>query len=480
LGTEFLPKLNEGALWITAEMPMSTSLKESLKTTDKLKKVIMSFPEVTGVLSQTGRSNDGTDPNGFGFVQLSVNLKPKEEWKRKITMDELIDQMDKKLKEYQGITYNYSQPISDNVAEAVAGFKAENGIKIYGDNLETLDKYSKQVLEIIKKIDGIKEPGIIKNIGQPEISVVLDREKMAQYGVSLADAQSVLETAFGGVTASTLYDGDRKFDIRIRYEQEYRKDENDIAQLMVPTEDNGLIPLKEICNIVADNGAAFIYRDGIKRYIGVKFSIRDRDLGSTIAEAQQKVGKIELPDGYTFGWTGQFENQQRATKRLGQVVPISLLGIFFLLFILFGNIKDTLLVLANVPFALIGGIIALHLTGINFGISAGVGFIALFGICIQNGVILLTEFHQNIKNGMSVAHGIIKGVKDRTRPVVMTALMASIGLMPAALSSGIGSESQKPLAIVIIGGLQSATILTLLIFPIIFWIFNRTKNEQIN
>lgn len=479
LGTEFLPKLNEGSLWVTAEMPMSTSLVESLKTTEKLKNVIRTFPEVTGVLSQTGRSNDGTDPNGFGFVQFSVNLKPQEDWERKITMDELIDEMDVKLKEYPGINFNYSQPISDNVAEAVAGFKAENGIKIYGDDLNVLDQQAQKVFQIVKNIDGIKEPGIIKNIGQPEVSVVLDREKMAQYGVTLSDAQSVLETAFGGVTASTLYDGDRKFDIRIRYEKEFRKDEKDIAQLMVPTQDDGLIPLKEICKIVSDNGAAFIYRDGIKRYIGIKFSIRDRDLGSTIAEAQQKVAQIQMPDGYSVGWTGQFENQQRATKRLGQVVPISLLGIFFLLFILFGNIKDTLLVLANVPFALIGGIVALHLTGMNFGISAGVGFIALFGICIQNGVILLSEFHQNIKNGLSVSDGIMKGVRERTRPVMMTALMATIGLLPAALSNGIGSESQKPLAIVIIGGLQSATVLTLLVFPIIFWVFNRTKNEEI-
>lgn len=479
LGTEFLPPLNEGALWITAEMPMSTSLNESLKTTDKLKKTILTFPEVTGVLAQTGRSNDGTDPNGFGFVQFGVNLKPKDEWSRKITMDQLIEEIDGKLKEYQGITFNYSQPISDNVAEAVAGFKAENGVKIYGDNLNTLDKYAKQVFNIIKNVDGVKEPGIIKNIGQPEVSVVLDRDKMAMYGVALSDAQSVLETAFGGKTASELFDGERKFDIRIRYAKEYRKDENDIAQLMVPTQVGTLIPLREISEIHSDNGAAFIYRDNIKRYIGIKFSIRDRDLGSTIAEAQKKVAQIKLPDGYTIGWTGQFENQQRATKRLGQVVPISLVMIFFLLFILFGNLKDSLLVLANVPFALIGGIIALHLTRMNFGISAGVGFIALFGICIQNGVILISEFHQNIKSGMDVAAGILEGVKVRTRPVVMTALMASIGLMPAALSTGIGSESQKPLAIVIIGGLVTATVLTLLIFPIIFWIFNRTKKTEI-
>lgn len=478
LGTEFLPPLNEGALWVTAEMPMSVSLKESLKTTEELKKTLRSFPEVTDVLTQAGRSNDGTDPNGFGFVQFAVDLYPKEKWKRKISLDDLIEEMDTKLKQHQGITYNYSQPISDNVAEAVAGFKAENGVKIYGDNLITLDKYAKQVYDILKDVDGVKEPGIIKNIGQPELSVVLNREKMAQYGVSLSDAQSVLETAFGGKTASELFDGERKFDIRIRYAEEYRKDENDLASLMVPTQEGSLIPLKEIADIHQDDGAAFIYRDNIQRYIGVKFSIRDRDLGSTIADAQKKVSQIKLPQGYSIGWTGQFENQERATKRLAEVVPISLVMIFFLLFILFGNLKDSILVLANVPFALVGGILALHLTGMNFGISAGVGFIALFGICIQNGVLLLSEFHQNIKSGMEVATGILEGVKIRTRPVVMTAMMASVGLLPAALSTGIGSESQKPLAVVIIGGLITATILTLLVFPIIFYIFNKTKKSE--
>ena len=479
LGTEFLPQLNEGSLWVTAEMPMSTSLRESMKVTDELKNVIRSFPEVTGVLSQTGRSNDGTDPNGFGFVQFAVNLKPKEKWERKITMDELVEEMDTKLKKYQGITFNYSQPISDNVAEAVAGFKAENGIKIYGDNLETLDGLAEQVLEKIKNVPGVKEPGIIKNIGQPEVSVLLDRNKMAAYGVQPADAQAVLEMAFGGKTATELYEGERKFGIRLRYAPEYRKDEEDIARLMVPSQDGTKIPLIEIASIVKDNGAAFIYRDNINRYIGVKFSIRDRDLGSTIAEAQQRVADVKLPDGYSIGWTGQFENQVRASHRLAQVVPISIIMIFFLLFILFGNIKDSLLVLANVPFALIGGIIALHLTGINFGISAGVGFIALFGICIQNGVILISEFHNNVKANLPLNYAILQGVKVRTRPVVMTALMASIGLLPAALSTGIGSESQKPLAIVIIGGLITATVLTLLIFPVIFWIFNRTKKEAI-
>ena len=479
LGTEFLPQLNEGSLWITAEMPMSSSLQGSMKVTNELKAVLLSFEEVDGVISQTGRSNDGTDPNGFGFVQFQVNLKPKKEWKRKISQDALVDQMDKKLKQFQGITYNYSQPISDNVSEAVAGFKAANGVKIYGDDLVKIDSIANIVLKEIKNIPGIKDAGLIRNLGQPEISVVLNREKMAAYGVMLNDAQAVLELAFGGKTATQKYEDSKKFDVRVRYAKEYRKDEIDIRDLKVPTKSGAKIPLKEISDVKKITGPAFIYRDNTKRFIGVKFSVRDRDLGGTIAEAQEKVAKIELPTGYSIGWTGEFENQVRASERLAQVVPISLIGIFILLFLLFGNIKDSLLVLANVPFAIIGGIIALHVTGMNFGISAGVGFIALLGICIQNGVILISEFHHNLKAKLSLEESIFVGVKARTRAVVMTALMASIGLLPAAISTGIGSESQKPLAVVIIGGLITATILTLLIFPIIFWIFNRKKHAPI-
>jgi len=481
LGTEFLPQLNEGALWVTAELPMSMSLPASMEMTNILRKKLREFPEVKDVLSQTGRSNDGTDPNGFYFAQFQVDLFPKEKWERKITLEELIEEMDKELTQYQGITYNYSQPIIDNVAEAAAGIKAANAVKIYGDNLDKLDELANQVIEQIKDIQGIKDVGILRNVGQPEISVVLDQERMAAYGVTIADAQAVLEMAFGGKTATQKYEGERKFDVRVRYEKSYRKDEEDMANLKVPTLSGTKVALKEISEIRKITGPAFIYRDNTKRFIGVKFSVRERDLGSTIAEAQKKVEEnVKLPTGYTIGWTGEFESQVRATQRLGQVVPISLLAIFILLFILFGNLKDSILVLANVPFALIGGILALHFTGINFGISAGVGFIALFGICIQNGVILITEFHNNLDRRMSLDMSIREAVRVRTRPVVMTALMASIGLLPAAISTGIGSESQKPLAVVIIGGLITATVLTLLIFPIIFWMFDkrRVKNKE--
>lgn len=476
LGTEFLPPLNEGALWVTAELPMSMSLTESVKMAGVLRKELKDFPEVNDVLSQTGRSNDGTDPNGFYFLQFQVDLKAKEDWTRKITQDELIEEMDKRLSQYQGITYNYSQPVVDNVAEAVAGFKASNAVKIYGNDLDKLDEIANKVMDQIRDVPGIKDVGILRNIGQPEISVFLDEEKMAIYGVQKADAQAIIEMAVGGKTATQKYEDDRKFDIRVRYSQEYRKDEEDIMNLMVPSIRGTKVPLREISTMSKVNGPAFIYRDNTKRFIGVKFSVRERDLGSTIAEAQANVDRnVKLPNGYSVGWTGEFENQVRASKRLGEVVPISLILIFVLLFIMFGNIRDSLLVLVNVPFALIGGIFALHLTGINFGISGGVGFIALFGICIQNGVILISEFQANLQKQLKLTAAILEGVKSRTRPVIMTALMAAIGLMPAALSTGIGSESQKPLAVVIIGGLVTATIFTLLIFPI-FYYWVRRKN----
>ncbi|HTN45697.1 MAG TPA: CusA/CzcA family heavy metal efflux RND transporter [Flavipsychrobacter sp.] len=469
LGSEFLPQLNEGALWVEAKMPMSYSLNNTVGMVHVLRKELMTFPEVNGVLSQTGRSNDGTDPSGFYYVQMQVNLKPKDDWKRKISLDDLVEEMDQKLRQYQGINYNYSQPIIDNVAEAVAGMNASNAVKIYGDDLEKLDEYGEQVIAQVKNVPGIKDVGILRNVGQPEISVLLDEERMAQYGVTKADAQAVIEMAIGGKTATTRYEGERKFDVRIRYAREYRKNEDDIMRLMIPTITGGQIPLIEVATIKQVTGPAFIYRSDTKRFIGVKFSVRERDLGSTIAEAQKNVtAHIKLAPGYSIGWSGEFENQVRAGNRLAQVVPLSLLMIFILLFIMFGNARDAGYVLINVPFALIGGILALHLTGINFGISAGVGFIALFGICVQNGVILISEFHKQSGIVSDLNTAIVNAVKARTRPVIMTAMMAAIGLLPAAVSNGIGSESQKPLAIVIIGGLVTATVFTLLVFPIIY------------
>lgn len=472
MGTEFLPQLNEGALWVTAELPMSMSLPESVKMAGTIREELLRFPEVQNVLSQTGRSNDGTDPNGFYFVQFQVDLLPKKQWPEKITQEQLVEHIDKTLRKYQGILYNYSQPVSDNVAEAAAGMKANNAAKIFGPDLGVLDTLASTVLAQIAPVDGVRDAGILRNVGQPEIQIRLSDTKMALYGVTASDAQAVIEMAIGGKTANIMYEGERKFDIRLRFPFEYRRGVEEIEAILVPTLSGRHIALKEIADVVSITGPAFIYRGDNNRFIGVKFSVRDRDLGSTIADAQANVAKhVKLPNGYHIEWSGEFQNQVRAGHRLAQVVPISLGIIFVILFIALGDARNAGLVLINVPFALIGGILALFITGTNFGISAGVGFIALFGICVQNGVILVQEFNENLLRKHSLDDSILQGVHIRIRPVVMTALMASIGLLPAAMSKGIGSEAQKPLAIVIIGGLITATIFILLVFPIIFRFF---------
>jgi heavy metal efflux system protein len=469
LGTEFLPELDEGALWVEAELPMSVSLPQSKMISDKMVDVISAFPEVKQTLSQVGRTNDGTDPKGFYNVQIQVDLKPKKQWRKGLSEEELVANMDEQLRKFPGIVFNYSQPIRDNVEEAVAGVNAAMAVKIFGPNFQTLDSLADKVKAGLATVKGIEDLGVLRNLGQPEFRIELDQQKMALYGISAADANAVIEMALGGKAATQLYEGERKFDIRIRYKKDYRDTEEKIRNLMVPAQDGTKIPIKEIADIRTLTGPAFIYRDNNTRYIAVKFSVRGRDLGSTIADAQQTIkSKVAFPQGYTTTWNGEFENQVRASNTLARVVPLCLLGIFLILFITFGNVKDAVLTIMNVPFALIGGILALHLTRINFSISAGIGFIALFGVCIQNGVILISVFRKNLDAGMHLDEAILEGVISRVRPVVMTALMAAIGLMPAAVSHGIGSETQRPLAIVVIGGLVTATILTLLILPCIY------------
>ncbi len=481
LGSEFLPELNEGALWVEAELPMSVSLNEADSVSQKMIASISAFPEVKQVLSQIGRTNDGTDPKGFFNVQIQVDLVPQKQWKRKITEDALIDEMDKKLNVIPGLVLNYSQPIRDNVEEAVAGVNAALAVKIFGDDFQTLDSLSKQVLKNLDGIKGIEDLGILKNLGQPEFRIQLDQQKMALYGINTADANAAIEMAIGGKAATQLYEGERKFDIRVRYQKDSRTTQDAIEQIMIPTDDGTKIPLKEIATMQTLTGPAFIFRDNNTRYIAVKFSVRERDLGSTIAEAQQKVNAtVKMPHGYFTTWNGEFENQQRANGTLARVVPICLLAVFLILFITFGNVKDAILTILNVPFALIGGILALLFTGMNFSISAGIGFIALFGVCIQNGVILISVFRKNLEAKMPLDEAIKKGVISRVRPVVMTALMAAIGLLPAAIATGIGSETQKPLARVVIGGLCTSTFLTLLILPVMYALVYKFMHKRDN
>jgi cobalt-zinc-cadmium resistance protein CzcA len=481
LGTEFLPELNEGALWVESELPMSISLPEAKNTSDKMMQMIRRFPEVKQTLSQIGRTNDGTDPKGFFNVQIQVDLKTKDQWRKGLTEEMLIDSMDQQLRKIPGCVFNYSQPIRDNVEEAVAGVNAALAVKIFGHDFHKLDSMANVVKGVLEKVPGVDDLGILRNLGQPELRIELDQQKMSMYGVNIADANAVIEMALGGKAATQLYEGERKFDVRIRYEKDFRDTEEKIAQLRVPTQDNTRIPISEIAVIRKLTGPAFIFRDNNLRYIAVKFSNRGRDLGSTIADAQKRIKKaLTLPKGYTMTWNGEFENQVRASNTLARVVPLCLLAIFLILFVTYGNVKDAVLTILNVPFALIGGILALHVTGINFSISAGIGFIALFGVCIQNGVILISVFRKNLDARMPLDAAVAEGVHSRIRAVVMTALMAAIGLLPAAVSTGIGSETQKPLAIVVIGGLITSTILTLLILPVIYSIAYNLTHKRAN
>lgn len=480
LGTEFLPSLDEGSIYVRATGPLSISLDETRKLSNEMRKIFLGFEEVKQVMSQTGRPNDGTDATGFYNMEFHVDIYPKKDWKRKQSKEQLIERMQEKLKDFPGISLNFSQPISDNVEEAVSGVKGSIVVKMFGEDFNFIEQQEEKIEKILKTVEGIEDLGILRNLGQPELQINLNQKKMALYGVNTADANAIIEMAIGGKAATQIYEGERKFDLVIRYPEDFRKDESSIAKLRIPTLSGSKVPLGEISSIRKITGPSMIYRDKHQRYGAIKFSIRGRDMGSTIAEAQKKVNEqIKLPKAYKLEWAGDFENQQRATARLSTAVPISLLLIFFILFVLFGNIKDALLVLNNVPFAMVGGIIALLITKVNFNISAGIGFIALFGICVQNGVILISRFKSNMVElkhhpAWTFADAIRDGVASRLRPVIMTAMMAAIGLMPAALSTGIGAEASKPLAIVVIGGLITNTLFNLFVYPIVvYWAYGK-------
>lgn len=467
LGSEFLPEMDEGSIYVRATLPQSISLDESVKLANRFRHILKSFPEVTQVMTQTGRPNDGTDATGFYNIELFVKLHPEGEWETGRTKDQLIDDMNRRLGVYPGIDFNFSQPISDNVEEAVSGVKGAIVAKVYGKDLYKSEQIADQIYKTMKPIRGITDLGVIRNIGQPELQINIDEDRLARYGVSKDDVQRIIEMAIGGKAASQVYEEERKFNLVVRYEKPFRDDAEAIGKIKVPTESGQMVPIRELATIKTITGPLIIYRENHTRYCAVKFSVRDRDMGSAVDESRAKVEKaVHLPAGYKIEWSGDFENQKRATSRLAHVIPISILLIFGILYVLFGNARDAGLVLCNVPFAAVGGIAILLLTGFNFSISAGIGFICLFGICIQNGVIMIQDIKHFIRHGHPLDDAVTMGMHARIRSVLMTAMMATLGLLPAALSHGIGSESQRPLAIVIIGGLIGATTFTLFLFPL--------------
>ena len=478
-GSEFIPKLNEGAIYVRATLPNSINLDESVRLTKEMKAKIRKFEEVKFILTQTGRPNDGTDPTGFFNIEFHIELKHKDEWKHDISKEELIAEIKKILDVYPGIAFGFSQPIQDNVEEYVAGVKSPLAIKIFGNDLFQLEEMAAKVAKSIKDVKGIEDINVYKNIGLPELRIQLDDEKMARYAVTTADAQAVIRMTIGGQAATKFYDDEKIFDITLRFEKEYRNSKEKIEGILIPTMNGKKVPLKEIATVDYKTGPTFIYREGNSRYIAVGFSIEGRDLGSTIDEAQKKVAaEVKLPKENVMKWAGEFESKERASKQLAMIVPVVLILILCLLYFNFGNFKDTLVAISAMPYAFIGGFLSLWVTGTVFGISAGIGFIILFGVSAIDSIVLIGMIRENMRAGMHLKDSISHGIHSRIRPIVMIALMGSLGLLPAALSTGMGSEVQKPLAIMIVGGLITCMILSLTVLPQVFYLVYRKKDPS--
>lgn len=469
-GTEFIPSMNEGAIYIRATLPNSVNLDESTRLTKEMKAKLQEFDEIDFILTQTGRPNDGTDATGFFNIEFHVELKPEKTWKRKISKEEIIDEMQDVFSVYPGIVFAFSQPIQDNVEEYVAGVKSSLVIKIFGNDLHELEDLANQTASAIKDVRGVEDVNVFRSIGLPELQIKLEESRMARYAVSMQDAQAVVEMAIGGKAATSFYENERMFDVVIRFQKDFRDNEEKIGNILIPTMDGKQVPLKEIADIRFITGPAFIYREGSSRYVSIGFSIRDRDLGSTIAEAQQKVAEqVQLGAGNKMEWAGEFESQQRASKRLMMVIPMVLALIIFLLYMHFGTVKDTLISVCAMAFAFIGGFVSLWITGTTFGISAGVGFIILLGIVSIDSILLMSLMKKRLQQTRNLSVAIDDAVRRRIRPVLMIALMGSMGLLPAALSTGMGSEVQKPLAIMIVGGVIVCMILSFTVLPQIFY-----------
>ncbi|MDR1951481.1 MAG: efflux RND transporter permease subunit, partial [Bacteroidales bacterium] len=478
-GTEFIPKINEGAVYVRATLPNSISLEESVRLTQKMKIKLRQFDEVDFILTQTGRPNDGTDPTGFFNIEFHMELKPKREWKRKISQDDLIAELQDVLDVYPGIDFGFSQPIQDNVEENVAGVKSSLLVNVYGNDLFQMESLADEIANVVREVRGVEDVNVFRSVGLPELQIRLDEGRMARYGVSTADAQAVVEMAIGGAAVTTFYENERMFDVRVRFQEEYRNDETKIGNILIPTMEEGIqVPLKEIADIIFVTGPAFIYRQGSSRYVAVGFSVRGRDLGSTIAEAQERVETrliaSQQPEN-RIEWAGEFESMQRATKRLAKIVPITLLLILFLLYMNFGNVKDTMIATVAFPIAFVGGFLSIWATDTIFGISAGIGFCVLFGIEATNSILLVGIIKDNLRTIRDLKKAINIAVVSRVRPMLMIAILGSVGLLPAAISTGMGSEVQKPVAIIIVGGMLISVVLSIAVLPQVYYFAYKKK-----
>ena len=477
IGTEFMPKLDEGNIWLTITLPTPISFSKAKEIEKEVRARLRLFNEAKSVLSRLGRPEDGTDPKGFNNLEILIDLQPKDTWDYK-NKDELIEAMHKRLAIFPGLRFNFSQVIQDSVEEAISGVKGEIAIKIFGKDLRILQEKADEITNILHSIEGATDVAAEQQSGLAQLLISIDREKVARYGINIEDVENVIAAAIGGKTATQILEGERRFDVTVRLKGTARDSVGTIKDITVVSASGARIPLAELAKIKVNQGASRVSREDNQRRIAIKCNLIGRDLGSFVTEAKQKISQqVTLQPGYNIIWSGQFENQQRAMKRLSFIVPISLILIFILLFWTFQSIKNAFLILLSVPFSITGGLIALLLTGIHLSISAAVGFIALFGIAVQNGVILLTKINLYRREGIPLHDAILQGSASRLRPVVMTALMAMLGLLPAALSTSIGSETVKPFAIVIIGGLITATLLTLTMLPLLYRNLERQQHE---
>ncbi|HEV2176707.1 MAG TPA: CusA/CzcA family heavy metal efflux RND transporter [Terriglobia bacterium] len=479
IGSEFLPHLDEGAIWARGTLAPSTGPAEGIKIMSEARRIFISFPEVTQVVSQVGRPDDGSDSTGFFNTEYFVDLKPRSEWRPQFkTKDDLIAAMDQRVETIPGVIWGFSQPIADNVEEAVSGVKGELAVKIFGSDLHQLEATADQIVEVMKGIPGVADLGVFRVLGQPNVNLIVDRAKTDRFGINVSDVQDAIQTAVGGTAVSQILRGERRYDLVVRYQPQFRQTIDDIANIRILAPTGERVSLGQLCDIKVEDGASMIYREANSRYIAIKYSVRGRDLGSTVQQAISEVNRtVKLPEGYRLDWAGEYASQQRADKRLETVIPITILLIWIILYTEFDSFKWPLLILTTVAMAPIGGVLALLVSGTHFSVSSGVGFLALFGVSVQIGVIMVTYINQLRARGHSVAESATEGAVLRLRPIMMTMLVATLGLLPAALSHDIGSDSQRPFAIVIVGGLIVDLVVSVFLLPTLYVWFARPGDK---
>jgi cobalt-zinc-cadmium resistance protein CzcA len=471
VGAEFMPHLDEGALWVRATMPYTISFDESAKIVPQIRSIISSFPEVTVVGSEHGRPDDGTDPTGFFNAEFFVGLKPYSEWHGSIhTKPQLIAAINDKLQTFPGITFNYTQPAEDAVDEAETGLKSALAVKIFGSDLNTLEKKGKAIKAVLEHVRGIRDVTLVQELGQPSLTIQIDRSKIARYGINVDDVNALIQTAIGGDVATQVVQQEKEFDLLVRLQGQYRDDPVAIGNILVATPDGKHIPLKELASISVNNGASFIYRENNSRFIGVQFSVEGRDLASAVEDAMKQVSqKVQLPQGYRADWGGEYSEYTASRAQLATIVPLTLLLIFLLLFFLYRNFKFPAIALAGVLMsAPVGGILALWLTGTAFSVSSGIGFLALFGVSVQTALVYISYVNELRLGGTPIAEAVRESAILRLRPIMMTALVAALGLLPAALATGVGTDTQRPFAIVIVGGLITCLLIIVFLMPALY------------